>query len=176
MSSNLPLAAVVEAWLTDLNEKSGRAIVAELTALSKAIRGDESVRRVLLAPTIAFGDKEAVLKKAGVSNETRALLRYVDEHALWSKLQSLAHEAQKSVAAKHNLARATVVTAVELTDKERTKLTAQLEQRTKATIELEEIVDPNLIGGLVVDVAGDRLDLSLRGKLTRLKQAVSSLT
>ena len=53
-------------------------------------------------------------------------------------------------------------------------LTARLEQMTGGRIELEQEVDPSLLGGLVVRV-GDRLiDGSVRGRLERLRNQLVS--
>jgi F-type H+-transporting ATPase subunit delta len=67
-----------------------------------------------------------------------------------------------------------VVSAAPLTDDELTALTTRLETTTGGRIELQTSVDPSLLGGLVVRV-GDRLiDGSVRGRLERLRNQLTS--
>lgn len=54
------------------------------------------------------------------------------------------------------------------------KLIAHLEQlaseRTKGSVELEAKVDPNLIGGYIIELAGYRMDASVANQLKRVKR------
>ena len=72
------------------------------------------------------------------------------------------------------IAPARVVSAAALEPAEVKALIARLEQMTGGRIELEQEVDPSLLGGLVVRV-GDRLiDGSVRGRLERLRNQLVS--
>jgi F-type H+-transporting ATPase subunit delta len=69
--------------------------------------------------------------------------------------------------------RARVVSAEPLGATQRERLRRALEARTGRQVELEERVDPSLIGGAVASVGGLVFDGSLRTQLERLR---SSLT
>ena len=71
------------------------------------------------------------------------------------------------------LATAVVTSAVELTDAEKDKLKAKLEQRLGRTIRLECSVDPSLLGGLVVQVDGRIIDGSLKHRLQEIKEVMN---
>lgn len=68
--------------------------------------------------------------------------------------------------------RATVTTAVELAAKDLDSLRAGLSRSLGMDVRLESRVDPNILGGLVLQV-GDRLtDASVAGRLQQLKARV----
>ncbi len=65
--------------------------------------------------------------------------------------------------------KATVVSSVELTAELRTQLNNIVASATGKTIELEEKVDANLIGGYILRVNDRQIDASLRSRLNELK-------
>lgn len=65
--------------------------------------------------------------------------------------------------------KATVISSVELTSELRTQLNNIVASATGKTIELEEKVDANLIGGYVLRVNDRQIDASLRSRLNELK-------
>lgn len=67
---------------------------------------------------------------------------------------------------------ALVTSAQPLSEEQRTDLIAQLQVRTGKTVTLEELVDPEIIGGLVLRVGDQLMDLSIAGKLRRLREQV----
>lgn len=66
--------------------------------------------------------------------------------------------------------RATVTTTVPLTDELRAAFKALVTKSTGAKgVELEELTNPNLIGGYVLRIGDEQLDASLRSQLNELK-------
>ena len=74
---------------------------------------------------------------------------------------------------ERGIARAEVRTAVPLDDERRARLVQRLERRTGKQVEIEESVEPGLLGGAVIRI-GDRLiDGSTRGRLRRLRDELA---
>ncbi len=63
-----------------------------------------------------------------------------------------------------------VVSAVELSEQQRTKITSDLRARYGDRLELRFSVDPSLIGGLVIRVGDQVLDNSLRARLSAIQR------
>ncbi len=89
-----------------------------------------------------------------------------------------ARDRRRVPAARQPLARASprprVTSAAPLEPAEVKALIARLEQMTGGQVELDQEVDPSLLGGLVVRI-GDRLiDGSVRGRLERLRNQLVS--
>src|SRR5262249_18710496 len=68
---------------------------------------------------------------------------------------------------------ARVTTAVPLTEEQRTELAAALGKLTGKRPELIERVDPAILGGLVVEVAGEKIDSSLATRLRDVAEALA---
>src|SRR5690606_12522772 len=69
-----------------------------------------------------------------------------------------------------NIVKAKVISASPLSQDHRDQLTALLEKETDSTILLENEVDADLIGGLVIRVGDRQIDASVLGKLQRLEK------
>jgi F-type H+-transporting ATPase subunit delta len=67
----------------------------------------------------------------------------------------------------------TVTSAVELDPQVAERIGAEIEQQTGNTIELQSRVDPDILGGLVVQVGNMVLDTSIRNRLEKLRKSVA---
>jgi F-type H+-transporting ATPase subunit delta len=67
-------------------------------------------------------------------------------------------------------------TAVELSDQEAAKVVEQIEKASGRRVVASRTVDPDLIGGLVVQAGSVRLDASVRGRLEQLREELMAMT
>jgi F-type H+-transporting ATPase subunit delta len=124
--------------------------------------GRQEAARTLAALAAEFGLDPittkfvGVLAKNGRKRELRAIIRSF-----------------KRIAAEHRGETiAEVVTARPLGDDQVAALKAQLRTRAGRDVILEPMVDPNILGGLVVKLGSQRIDASIRTKLNRLAAAM----
>ena len=68
---------------------------------------------------------------------------------------------------------AKVISAVELTDEEKSKIKARLESIYKGEVNMEYSVDGSILGGLIVEINGKIMDGSLRHRLREVKEVIS---
>ena len=68
---------------------------------------------------------------------------------------------------------AKVISAVELSDEEKSKIKAKLESIYKGEVNLEYSVDGSILGGLIVEINGKIMDGSLRHRLHEVKEVIS---
>ena len=148
---------------------------ADLTRLGEAVRVPE-LRTVLQHPAIPFGDKERVLRRAvddvapGPMNLVLLMIRRGRPRALEPMLTHF-HEL---VRRERGVVRAVVRTALALDERERAELNARLGALTGRQVDLEELVDPTLIGGLAVRIGDQLYDASVRGRLERLRAKLTA--
>ena len=67
-----------------------------------------------------------------------------------------------------------LTTALELSDDEARGLVERIERASGRKVEASRRVDPDLIGGLILQVGSLRLDASVRGRIERLRQELVS--
>jgi len=74
------------------------------------------------------------------------------------------------VAVEQRILDVELTTAHELTDAEFQSILDQIESASGRKVQAERKVDPDLIGGIVLQAGSMRLDASVRGRLERLRQ------
>lgn len=67
---------------------------------------------------------------------------------------------------------AVVISAVELTDDQKNRLKETLERKSGHTVTVEYRTDKKLIGGVVVEMDGTRMDGSIRHRLKEIKEVM----
>lgn len=70
--------------------------------------------------------------------------------------------------ATHGTVVATVTTAQQLKDSVRKQLIGTIDADT---VHMREVIDPGVIGGVIIETPGSKLDASIRHKLARLREA-----
>lgn len=146
--------------------------------LDNLVRTDDTLLRFLLAPHILDRQKVGLVRNVfGPRLDplfVEFLLVLVKKYRI-GYLHEIIESFRKLVADERGMIVAQIVTAQPLTDAERSDLSTQLQARTGKTIELEEKVDPSILGGMIV-ILGDRIiDGSVRCSLGLLKEKLMKL-
>lgn len=136
-----------------------------------AFMSDPEVRRVL-ENTRVSRERKQELVQAGLGDLPPLLLnlaRLLVRKGRTSLAPDLAEEFTRLAEEQHGITRARAVTAVALNDGERDALRRRLRERTGGEVLLETEVDPDVLGGVIVQI-GDRLiDASMRARLEALR-------
>jgi F-type H+-transporting ATPase subunit delta len=96
------------------------------------------------------------------------LLRLLVEKGRSGEVGQVALEFERMAAAEEGELSVELTTAYELSDEEARAIVGQIEQRSGRKVEANRTVDPELIGGLVLQVGSRRVDASIRGRLEQL--------
>ncbi len=91
-----------------------------------------------------------------------------------AELEEILREFEALAAAEEGRLTVEVTTAVELSDEEAADLVRQIERASGRTVEATRHVDPDLIGGLVLQAGSLRVDASVRGRLNRLRHQLAT--
>jgi F-type H+-transporting ATPase subunit delta len=165
--------------LFSLAREEGRveAVRGELAALQRLFAENAELRHALFRPLHPAAERRAVLRslceRAGSSRAVANFLgllvdrrRLIDFDAILAEFGRLADEAAGRV-------RAEVVSATRLRDDQRERLRRALAARTGKQVELDEKIDPALLGGAVASVGGVVFDGSLRTQLSQLRGSLT---
>jgi len=137
---------------------------------------DKTVAAYLSNPAVSLKEKETILS-AELSKIDAIIVNLV--YLLLSsgkldKLPAVVDEYKRMVDRHKGIERAEVATAVALDDKSRQKISTRLGQMLGKKVVIEpEIIEPGLIGGILVKVGGKMLDGSTRSALNMLKKEIS---
>ena len=96
------------------------------------------------------------------------LLRLLVEKNRAGEVAQVAEEFERMAAADEGELSVELTTAYELSDEEARAIVGQIEQRSGRRVEATRAVDPELIGGMVLQVGTRRVDASVRGRIEQL--------
>jgi len=112
--------------------------------------------------------------KAEFNQECRNFLLMLAENDRVSILPEISRLFEQLKAHHEGMLEANIVSAFEMDDEQLSKLVADLERKFKRKIEAKVQVDPELIGGVKVEVGDEIFDASIRGKLEAMAIALKS--
>jgi F-type H+-transporting ATPase subunit delta len=120
-----------------------------------------------LDPRARAGALEDLL--GGADELVRNFLLLLSEKGRAAELPEIARELEQLVAEAEGRIEVELTTAVELSDEEAAEIVSQIERAAGRTVEATRRVDPDLIGGLILQAGSFRVDASVRGRLQRLR-------
>ena len=91
-----------------------------------------------------------------------------------AELEQILEELDGLVAAEQGRLTVELTTAIELSDEEAREILRQIEEASGRTVEATRRVDPDLIGGIVLQAGSLRVDASVRGRLNRLRHQLAT--
>ncbi len=153
------------------------ALLEELDGLVAYMDGHPEFERFLGSPLVEEGPHEQVLEKAFRGKASDLLvdsLLVVNRKGRLSSVRAIALAYRAALRDLRGWVDVRVRTAVPLTPELRNRLTEVLAAATGRTPTLIEKVDPAVIGGLVVQVAGRKIDASVASRLHDLSTALAS--
>ena len=148
----------------------------QLEDLVAAIRDVPELADVLENPEIESRVKSDVLERVlgGADELVRNFVRLVVEKGRAGEIGQIADEYEALVAAEERVLDVELTTATELSDEEFGRVIGRIEQASGHRVQASRSVDPELICGIVLQAGSMRLDASVRGRLARLRQQLSS--
>jgi F-type H+-transporting ATPase subunit delta len=137
--------------------------VPELGSLLRNPQIDPSARRAAMEELL--GDSDPLVRNFLLLAVAKGRAGELDE--ILEELEALAAAEQGRLSVE-------LTTAVELSDEEARQILAQIERASGRTVEATRRVDPDLIGGIVLQAGSMRVDASVRGRLNRLRHQLAA--
>ena len=126
-------------------------------------------------PTISKQNKKELLITAAGTQVCAEFNRFVDlviEHKREEYFQSICLVYQDMYRQKKNIITSTLVTAAPITDAEEDRMRKAVQSVTDGTVEFKKEVDPDLIGGFILNVETYQLDASIKSQLRTIKDSL----
>lgn len=148
----------------------------ELLDLSKLLQATPALAQAAASPMVGQAEKAALFadlaKKAKFSRLTTNFLGVVCENGRAGELLDMVNAYMARAAEAKGHVRASASTAAALTATQKKNLSAALKKALGRAVELDTDVNPDLLGGLVVQIGSRMYDSSLRTQLNGLKFAM----
>ncbi|MDV6340374.1 MAG: F0F1 ATP synthase subunit delta [Nitrosomonadaceae bacterium] len=149
----------------------------KILQLAGMIAEDNDMRSLIGNPIISakqLGEIFLEIGKSKFNSEARNLVMLLAENKRISILPQISQLFEQLKAQHEGVLEAKIASAFALEGKQLKKLVDDLEQKFKRKIEAQVSVDPELIGGIKVEIGDEILDASVRGKLEAMAIALKS--
>lgn len=161
------------------NAKQLDSVAGDLVSLRKAIDDSADLRQLIFSPIVARDAQSkamlAVVDAMKLAPLTRQFIGLVVQKRRLSRLPGMIRAYLAELARRRGESSAEVVSAVPLSAAQSDKLAEVLRGVVGRKITLEQRVDPDILGGLVVRVGSRMFDSSIRTKLQRLQLAMKGV-
>jgi F-type H+-transporting ATPase subunit delta len=129
---------------------------------------------VLRNPQLESSAKAGILADLAGDEEPlfKNFLLLVAEKGRAGEIEDIAREFDRLIAREERRLTVELTTARELSDDEAQAIVAQIEQAAGRKVEATRVVDPSILGGIVLRAGSYRADASVRGRLERLRQTL----
>jgi ATP synthase F1 delta subunit len=147
----------------------------QLAELAAALEQTPDLEAFLANPQLDPGSKASVLDEitTGADPVVRNFARLVAEKGRAGQLRTIAEEFEAIVDREQGRLKVDLTTAYELDDTEADSIVRQIEKASGRTVEASRSVDPELIGGMILQAGSLRVDASVRGRLNRLRRELA---
>ena len=163
--------------LYELAEEAGKEKVLrkQLAVICEAVEAEPSYINLMDTPALGSGEKCCLIQEAfaGAEELLRNFLCILCEKRAFYTLPACKKAFDNAYDEAHAIVRATALTAVPMKVRQKKALTEKLSAMTGKTVELENRVDPDLIGGIRLRYGGVQLDDTIASRLEILRKALA---
>jgi F-type H+-transporting ATPase subunit delta len=148
----------------------------DLERLSAAL-ADPELRTLVEHPAVAYADKERIVRRVvgDVLPEAVSLVLLMIRRGRPGAIGRMVEHFAELVRRHRGVELAEVRTVLPMEDEQRDAVVERLHELTGNKIQINEVVDESLIGGITVRI-GDRLyDASVRNRLERLRARLTAI-
>ena len=149
----------------------------EMQTLAESYISVPELRRTIENPMIARDDTVRVLQSAAggeVSSITKRLIELVLKEGRENMMQFIANSYITLYRQQKNITRGKLTTAVAVTPETEQKMRSMVESRTNGTVEFKTEVDPDILGGFILEYDTYRMDTSVKSQLNNILKQLAN--
>ena len=158
------------------DERAVDAVAGDLDRFNALIRESPDLQRLVRSPVFTAEEQGkavgTILDQAGISGLAGNFIRLVTTNRRLFALPDMIRAYRKLVAESKGIVRAEVRLAEPPSDRALNDIKAALREVANAEVDVDVKVDPNLIGGMVVQMGSRMVDASLRTRLNAIRLAM----
>ena len=153
------------------DQKLEDAVYQEMQLLAKSYFEVPQLRQTIDNPMLTKDKKEALLLTAvggQPTDLTRAFIQLVLKENREPVMQFIANSYVTLYRQQKNVIRGRLITAARVSPDTEQKMRRMVESKTNGTVEFETEVNPDLIGGFILEYDTYRMDASVKSKLNTI--------
>ncbi len=127
----------------------------------------------LKSPIIAPSKKQAIFHKmlgGNVEKLTLSLIDLIVQNGRESFIPAIARNFIHETKKHKGITDSVLTTAVSVNEKVKKQITALISEVFKTKVELKENIDPEIVGGFILQIEDNYIDASIRNKLRKIRK------
>lgn len=147
--------------------------LAELISINDLIVKSKEFKSLLVNPQFTTDERVKVIKslseKLKLSENTVKFILHLSNVGVVVALSDIIRIATNLYLERKKKAKAVVITPIEISKNHENILKASLKKLTDRDVDMEYVIDPSLLGGILVKIGSTMYDTSIKGQLRLLK-------
>lgn len=145
----------------------------QLSTVNELLSESREFRGLFENPVFSTEEKARILRqlsdRLNLSEDIVRLILRLSEDRIISALPELINAATAIYLEKKKRAKAVVMTSIDTKGRHNARLASSLKQLTGRDIDIEYVIDPSLLGGVLIKVGSTMYDGSIKGQVRLLK-------
>ncbi len=150
----------------------------EINFVKDVFEDNDRLKVIFEHPELSNKEKKDNLNelfKEEISTEVLNLCYIMVDKGRSRQIKSVSKEYNIFANEEQGIVEAKAITAIAMTDEEKEKLQATLSKKLDMKVTLSNAIDKSVVGGVVVEVAGKRIDGSIKGKLDDIYKNLNNM-
>lgn len=161
------------ALLRNVGIENAPQAISEVNVINELMAKSKDFKNLLINPQFTLEEREKVIKqiadKIKLSENTIKFITHLSELRFILFLPDIIRIATYLYLEKKQKAKAIVMTPIEISKDYENTLKSSLKKVTDRDVEIEYIMDPSLLGGILIKIGSTMYDTSIKGQLRLLK-------
>lgn len=164
--------------LYDLAKEEGlsEGILTQIDQLQEIFREQPDFLKLLSNRALGLQERFGILEstlKAQVHPYVLNFLKILCQRDSLHEFRGCVQVFADSYRRDHQVAMATVTTAAPLSQDQKARIMARLQEMTGRQVELVEKLDPTVLGGVILEMEGRRWDNTIQSRLKNIRQVIA---
>ena len=159
-----------------VEQKQDETVYREMQLLAKSYVDVPQLRQTIAGPMLSKDKKKELLLTAvggAPTSLTKAFIQLVLREGREPVMQFIANSYVTLYRQQKNVIRGRLITAARVSPDMEQKMRRMVESKTNGTVEFETEVNPDIIGGFILEYDTYRLDASVKAKLNNILNQLS---
>lgn len=177
MKNNISHEYAEALFLLSCEEKNEEKYLSDLRLVKSVFDSEPEYIELLHSPSITKEEKLAIIDSAfggRINENVVSFLKLLCENNRIEYINACFEDYEKLYNQIKRVIVARVISAVKLTEKEKSEIVARLEKKFKHRVELECEIDESILGGIVIKTDDIIMDGSLKRKMRDVKEVITS--
>ncbi|MTI66855.1 MAG: F0F1 ATP synthase subunit delta [Firmicutes bacterium] len=145
----------------------------EFEFVNDTVKNEKDLKILLESPRLNADEKKEIVENifsGKVNDKLLGLLKLIIEKRRIKSLNDIFNEFKTLVDKDNNKIKATAVTVVKMKDKELNDLKSLLEEKLNQKVELKNVIDKTLLGGVLLRIGDRVIDGSIKRRMELLRE------